>query len=123
MSEVKEAKAAGPDVAASGPKEAQTTFKFRISVAEMDKIKEKADQAGLTVSSYIRRQCLERPIFSKEQTLSLAEIRRVGGLLKHSITLAKGEEEGHIYIPEARVALKEIELFLAGLGSDDSQAH
>jgi len=55
----------------------------RVSNDEHLLIKEQADIAALTVSEYIRRRTLNKHVASKLDLRVLAEMRRLGGLLKH----------------------------------------
>ena len=54
----------------------------RFSKEEHEFLLEQADIAALTVSEYIRRRTLDRRVASKLDLRVLAEVRRLGGLLK-----------------------------------------
>jgi hypothetical protein len=52
--------------------------------AELDEAVQASRCRGL--SDYLRRRALGRRIVSRENANAIAELRRVGGLLKHAIT-------------------------------------
>ena len=72
---------------------------IRLSTDERTIIKERAASCAVTVSEYVRRCALERPLTARIDIEALAELRRQGGLIKH---LASGDSS-HAY--EYRVAL------------------
>jgi hypothetical protein len=55
----------------------------RFSEEERQEIKAQAESSHLTVSEYIRRRVLGKRIVSQADLATLAELRRLGGLLKH----------------------------------------
>jgi hypothetical protein len=57
--------------------------KTRISEEENQEIREQAEVSHLTVSEYIRRRVLGKRVASQADLAVLAELRRLGGLLKH----------------------------------------
>lgn len=58
---------------------------IRMSPAENQRLVEYAEFSGLTVSEYIRRKCFGgRPITSFTDGVTIRELRRLGGLLKHN---------------------------------------
>jgi hypothetical protein len=63
---------------------------------EKDFIRQQAHLAGLTVSEYIRKRALNRPIRSRVSREVAAELSKLFGLQKHLLTEIKGlpyEEE------------------------------
>jgi hypothetical protein len=56
---------------------------LRVSEAERLEIAEQAEASRLTVSEYVRRRVLGKRIVPKMDLAVLAELRRLGGLLKH----------------------------------------
>jgi hypothetical protein len=56
---------------------------LRVSEAERLEIAEQAETSRLTVSEYVRRRILGKRIIPKTDLAALAELRRLGGLLKH----------------------------------------
>jgi hypothetical protein len=57
--------------------------KTRLSEEESQEVKGQAEISHLTVSEYIRRRVLGKNVASKADLATLAELRRLGGLLKH----------------------------------------
>ena len=55
----------------------------RFSNEEQELLKEQADAAAITISEYIRRRAFKKRVVSKLDLRVLAEVRRLGGLLKH----------------------------------------
>jgi hypothetical protein len=55
----------------------------RLSEEEYREIREQAEVSHLTVSEYIRRRILGKRIVPQADLAVLAELRRLGGLLKH----------------------------------------
>jgi hypothetical protein len=57
--------------------------KTRISEEEKQGIRKQAEISNITVSEYIRRKVLEKRVVPQADMAVLAELRRLGGLLKH----------------------------------------
>jgi hypothetical protein len=84
----------------------------RVSVDEHDRLREDADLAGLTLSEIVRRGYFARPILAsidratvKELRRIQAELRRVGGLLKHVHVESNGS-----YSAQTAAALQTVNL-------------
>jgi hypothetical protein len=61
---------------------------LRLTKKEKEAITEKAKRdASLSVSEYIRRAAMGRPILSATDLATVRELRRLGGLQKHTINL------------------------------------
>ena len=56
---------------------------IRTTAAERAEVVEQAGLAGLTVSAYCRRLVLGRVVAARVDLTVAAELRRLGGLLKH----------------------------------------
>lgn len=56
---------------------------IRLTEAERDFLVSEADVCSLSVSSFIRRRSLGKRIVPRTELRVLAELRRLGGLLKH----------------------------------------
>ena len=56
---------------------------IRLSEEENKRIREQAEMSHLTVSEFMRRRALGKQIVPKADLGILAELRRLGGLLKH----------------------------------------
>ena len=59
---------------------------LRILPEEKAAVALEAGKAGLTVSEYIRRRALDRPVRSRMNEKAINELRRLGGLQKHLAT-------------------------------------
>ena len=62
----------------------------RLTKAEREFLASEADVCGLSVSSLIRGRSLGKRVTSKADLRVLAELRRLGGLLKHLHNETKG---------------------------------
>jgi hypothetical protein len=62
---------------------------IRVSPEEKDRLKTDALVAGLSVSELIRRRYFNMPIRAHTDILTIKELRRLGGLLKHNFTLMR----------------------------------
>lgn len=67
-------------------KKREATIILRILPEEKTAIADEAGKAGLTVSEYIRRRALDRPVKSRVSEKAINELRRLGGLQKHLAT-------------------------------------
>jgi hypothetical protein len=56
---------------------------LRVSEEERLEITEQAEASHLTVSEYVRRRVLGKRVVPRADLAVLAELRRLGGLLKH----------------------------------------
>ena len=63
--------------------ERKTRIALRISEKEAQEVKEQAEASHLTLSEYARRRLLGKRIVAQADMNMLAELRRLGGLLKH----------------------------------------
>ena len=63
---------------------------LRLSGAEDCRLQAAAEAAGLSVSEYMRRNFFGgRPVTAKTDQAAIRELRRLGGLLKHSIGIVR----------------------------------
>jgi len=63
---------------------------LRLNAVEDENLRACAAAVGLTVSAYIRRRCFGgRPLIAKTDQEAIRELRRLGGLLKHSIATVR----------------------------------
>lgn len=76
---------------------------FRATPLEHERVHADAKAAGLSVSEIARRRCLKEPIQPKTDLHMINELRRVGGLLKHSLVESKGA-----HAAEVAEALREV---------------
>jgi hypothetical protein len=63
--------------------EKTSALSFRVNDSERSRIQNNALAANLTVGEYVRRCALGRDIVHKADTAALAQLRSLGGLLKH----------------------------------------
>ena len=59
---------------------------LRYSAADYDSLIQDARAAGLSVSEYVRRRSLGRPVLAQTDMAICRELARLGGLLKHLYT-------------------------------------
>ena len=64
---------------------ASSRFELRLTVAEHHQLVEAADLAGLSVSELVRRRALGRTIQAASDLTTIRELRRLGGLQKHTM--------------------------------------
>lgn len=64
---------------------ATTRFEMRITPAELERLRADADLAGVTVSELVRRRSLGRVIHAASDMVMVRELRRLGGLQKHTM--------------------------------------
>lgn len=66
----------------SGKESRSSQINFRLSIVELERLKQEADTAGMGVSDYVRRRTLGRPVVAQTDRMMVNELRRLGGLLK-----------------------------------------
>jgi hypothetical protein len=89
----------------------KTTIRF--TEADRNALSEQADAGGVTLSSFIRKAALGRRIASKTDLRVLAELRRLGGLLKHIHNETRGA-----YSTLTSDCLREIAAYTRGLNAE-----
>ncbi|HBN7839066.1 ribbon-helix-helix protein, CopG family [Pseudomonas aeruginosa] len=85
-------------------------LKVRCLPEEADEIKDKAIDAGVSVSEFLRCAALKRKTRSTIDSQIINELRRLGGLQKHLFTEAGGHDGGSYLSKEYAdilVAIKE----------------
>ncbi|MGE9986683.1 plasmid mobilization protein [Desulfovibrio sp. SGI.169] len=88
----------------------------RITRAEDERLREFAAKVGIPVSEYMRRLFFGgRPIIAKTDDLTIRELRRLGGLLKHNfgIISESGQQEA---VREICKTLQAIQRMMDNLG-------
>jgi hypothetical protein len=80
-----------------------TGLRLRCSPAEGEAIRQKARDAGETVSSFLRAAALGRKTRSTTDSQTINELRRLGGMLKDQFNKSGGQ-----YSRESAAALREI---------------
>ena len=84
----------------------------RLTTAEKAALKEAADLAGLSVSEYVRRRALGRAVLAQADAVTIKELRRLGGLVKHL-----HNEAGGVYSRETAGALVALRGYIEQLAS------
>lgn len=72
---------------------------LRLTPAELARLRDDAQAAGLSVSELVRRRYFGRPVAHRGEARLAAELRRLGGLLKHLHTESGGAQSarsGHV---------------------------
>lgn len=81
---------------------------LRLTAEEEDRLTRQAATAGISVSEYMRRLFFGgRPIIAKTDDLTIRELRRLGGLLKHHFEVVK-RAGNPATLSELDAALREI---------------
>lgn len=76
---------------------------LRVTPGELDRLKDDADTAGLSVSELVRKRYFGRRITAHADNVMLKELRRQGGLLNKV-----HKESGGAYSSETAAMLKKI---------------
>ena len=84
----------------------------RLTAAEKARLKDDADLAGLSVSEFVRRRSFGRPIIAQADAVTIKELRRLGGLVKHL-----HNESGGTYSRETAAALVSLRGYIEQLAS------
>lgn len=56
---------------------------LRVTQSELDQLREEADMASLSLSEMVRRRYFGMPIIARSDEVTIRELRRLGGLVKH----------------------------------------
>ena len=81
---------------------------LRLTAEEENRLTRQAATAGISVSEYMRRLFFGgRPIIAKTDDLTIRELRRLGGLLKHHFEVVK-RAGNPATLSELDAALREI---------------
>lgn len=89
---------------ARGPKVLDAVINVRCTQHEKAHLKRSAEEAGMSLSEYVRRRALGRVVIASADAAVLRELRRLGGLLKH-VHISSGGAYSH-YTAEALTALR-----------------
>ncbi len=88
------------------------TLHLRVTEDEFGQIAADADAARLSMSEYIRRRALGHAVVSSTDAAMLRELRRQGGLIKHSIV-----ESGAVAVEDASEAYRAITGLIAKIAA------
>ena len=81
---------------------------LRLSGEEDARLTREAEAAGISVSEYMRRRFFGgRPIIARTDEQAIRDLRRLGGLLKHSFTAVR-ENGGASIVREMESLLRRI---------------
>lgn len=73
------------------------SHKVRLSDEEFEQIRQSAAAAGVSVSHFLRAAALRREVRSKADVEAIADLSRLGGLLKWWLTDGEGKDgERHV---------------------------
>jgi hypothetical protein len=86
-------------------------FQIRLTPAEKQRLREEAELAAMTMSEYARRRLLGKTVTSAVDRIMVNELRRLGGLLKHTHNLTRG-----VYSQTTADILGDIRVFIEGMG-------
>lgn len=88
-------------------------LRLRLTEREKERLREDADLAGLTMSELVRRRYFGRSIIANADAVTIKELRRLGGLLKH----LHNETDG-LYSKETAQTLSALKAYLEKLSHD-----
>ena len=91
---------------------------FQVTSVERDRIREAASQAGLSVSEFLRRRALGRPVVPLADAAARKALRRVGVDLNQLVRRANA---GGATEAEARAAIGEVRAALARIGKPSGE--
>ena len=98
-----------------GAEELDDRINVRLTRDEKVRLKEDADLAGLSMSELVRRRYFGRPIIASADAAMIKELRRIGGLVKHTFL----ESEG-MYSADTSAALKAVKHYIEKLSRRES---
>jgi len=87
----------------SDPNKLSGRVNLRVTPAEHDQLREDADLAGLSLSELVRRRYFGRPIITRSDEVTIRELRRLGGLVKHLHNESNG-----VYAEEVTAAIRSL---------------
>jgi uncharacterized protein (DUF1778 family) len=96
----------------NGPERLDAVVNVRLTAAEKVRLKDDADLAGLSVSEFVRRRSFGRAIIAQADAVTIKELRRLGGLVKHL-----HNESGGAYSRETAAALVALRGYIEQLAS------
>lgn len=86
-----------------GNENLEAKLDIRLPAAEKERIREDAAKAGVSMSEMVRRRYFGRPITSRADEKAIAQLVKLGGLLKHV-----HNESGGAYSEETFSVLQEL---------------
>jgi hypothetical protein len=70
-----------------------TVLRVRLAPEDLIALREEAEAAGVSVSTYVRRRALGRPLAARADLLAIRELRRQGAQLRHAVRAGVPVEE------------------------------
>jgi hypothetical protein len=64
---------------------ASARFEMRLTTAERQQLRDEADLAGISISELLRKRAFCKTIHAATDLMMIRELRRLGGLQKHTI--------------------------------------
>lgn len=95
-----------------GPEPLDAVVNVRLTTGEKARLRADAEAAGMTMSELVRAQYFRMPIVAQADKKALAELGRVGGLLKYVHT-----SSGGAYSAETAAALRELRAVIRTLAA------
>jgi len=93
---------------------------IRITESDKERLKGRAKTAGMSISEFMRRRALSIPVIAYTDMVTVRELRRLGGLLKHLHKESKGRYSQDT--SDTLITLQSaIRKLLHQAGKDDSQ--
>ena len=99
-----------------GPGTLSARLQCRLTAQEKAHIREQADIAGMTLSTYARRRLLGHRVIANADQASIRHLRRLGGLLKKVHT-----DSGGAYSEETARMLERIKAAIERLAAPAAQ--
>lgn len=82
---------------------------IRVTEREKTRLTEQAEIAGLSLSEYMRRRFFGgRPLAAHTDLSTVAELRRIGGLLKHNFETLRQAKAPQEILEQQEVALRKL---------------
>ena len=103
---------AGPIKPAPRKRRLVARANIRLTANELAELSEAAAIAKVSLSEYVRRRSLGRPVIASADLATVSELRRLGGLLKHVHT-----ESGGAYSEATAAAITAIRRHIEGMNS------
>jgi Ribbon-helix-helix protein, copG family len=80
-----------------GDENLEAKLDIRLPAAEKERIREDAAKAGVSMSEMVRRRYFGRPIVSRADERAIAQLIKLGGLLKRVHTESGGAYSGETF--------------------------
>jgi len=71
---------------------------MRVTPAQKSALESSASRSGLSTSEFIRRRALGRPVLAAVDDRAIAELNRIGGLIKLALTRDSAHREHYVLL-------------------------